>query len=259
MPKAPAKALFPGRGEGDPETVLIGVVRTGADLDRAVKAGWYRVPGTVHFRRRPRYLALYPVKSCGPAGGGISWYFPVDDVSRRRRIELLPEEGDHPRAGEWYWKLELGERVKLPHPVRNRLRRRVVFAYTTLSRLRRAREIGELFGIPPLEEIARRALAAAGIAAREQVAVRNGKMWSYRIDFAVFCRKGKIALECDHSRWHGQPAQRKKDRLRDRRLRRRGWTVVHLPEDAILLEPLAAIGPLIKLIDSLGGQVPGKE
>ncbi len=259
MPKRAATGLFPGRGEGDPETVLVGVVRTKADLDRAVKEGWYRIPGTVHFRRRPRYLALYPVKSCGRAGGKISWYFPVEQAVRRRRIDLLPGEPEHPRAGEWYWKLSLGERVKLSRPVQNRLRRRLAFAYTTLSRLRRAREIGELFGIPPLEEIARRALAAAGIAAREQLVVRNGKKWGYRIDFAVFCRRGKIALECDHSRWHGQPAQRKKDRLRDRRLRRRGWTVIHLPEDAILLEPLAVIGPLKKLIASLGGQVAGEE
>jgi len=259
MPRRPATDLFPGEEKTDPETVLVGVVRNKADLDRARQEGWYRIPGSVRFRRRPGYLALYPVKGCGRAGGRISWYSPVEKVTRRRRIELVPEEGDHPRAGDWYWKLELGDRIKLPHPVRNRLRRRVIFAYTTLSRLRRAREVGELFGVPPLEEIARRALARAGIPAREQFVVRDGRRRSYRIDFAVFCRTGKIALECDHSRWHGQPAQRKKDRLRDRRLSKRGWAVLHLPEDAILLEPLAVIGPLRKLISALGGQTDGEE
>lgn len=259
MPKPPAADLFPEGGGADPETVLIGVVRRRADLVRAEREGWYRIPGTVRFRRRPRYLALYPVRSCGRDGGKISRYWPVTKVSRRRRIDLLPEEPGHPRAGERYWKLELGAPVKLPRPVQNRLRRRLAFAYTTVPRLRRAKEIGELFGVPPLEEIARRGLAGAGISAREQFTVRDGKKWRYRIDFAVFCRRGKIALECDHSRWHGRPAQQKKDLLRDRRLKKAGWTVIHLPEDAILLEPLAVIGPLRKLITSLGGQVSGVE
>ncbi len=253
MSNRAAKDLFPGPGEPEAETVLVGVVRRKQDLDRAREEGWYRLPGSLSFRHHPRYLALYPVRSCGRAGGRISWYAPVAGVERLRRIDLLPGEPEHPRAGEWYWKLKLGKPIKLARPVRNRLRRRLVFAYTTVSRLRRAREIGELFGIPPLEEIARRALAAAEIPAREQFIVRGGKRWRYRIDFAVFCREGKIALECDHSRWHGRPAQKKKDRLRDRRLRRAGWTVVHLPEDKILLEPLTAIGPLRKLIASLGG------
>lgn len=253
MAKRPSTSLFSGKGKPEPEAVLVGVVRRKPDLDRAVKEGWYRIPGQIHFRRHPRYLALYPIKSCGRAGGKISWYAPVEEITRHLRRELLPGEPEHPRSGEWYWKLKLGELVKLSHPVQNRLRRRLAFAYTTLSRLRRAREIGELFDIPPLEEIARRALAGAGIPAREQFSVRNGKRCCYRIDFAIFCREGKIALECDHSRWHQQPARRKKDRQRDRRLENRGWTVIHLPEDAILLEPLAAISPLQKLIASLGG------
>ncbi len=259
MVRKPAADLFPGGEESDPETALVGVVRRKSDLGRAAEEGWYRIPGTVRFRRRPRYLALYPVRSCGRAGGKISWYAPVVKITRTRRIELLPGEPGHPRAGEWYWKLELGKPVKLPRPVRNRLRRRLTFAYTTIPRLRRAREIGELFGVPPLEEIARRGLAGAGIPAREQFTVRSGKEWRYRIDFAVFCRRGKIALECDHSRWHGQPARKKSDRLRDRRLEKAGWTVRHFSEDAILLEPLAMTGKVRRLVEALGGQESGEE
>ena len=48
---------------------------------------------------------------------------------------------------------------------------------TGVERLRRAREIGELFDIPPLEEIARRALADAGIPMKDLVpAVAVGKV-----------------------------------------------------------------------------------
>ena len=88
MPQSTATGLFSGEAETDPETVLVGVVRTRADLNRAVKEGWYRIPGTVHFRRRPAYLALYPVKSCGQAGGKISWYFPVQQAVRQGELWL---------------------------------------------------------------------------------------------------------------------------------------------------------------------------
>lgn len=218
-----------------------------------MRDGWYRIPARIRLRRRAEYLALYATQRCGREGGRISWYAPIAKVTRRRRASLLPGEPDHLRAGEWYWKLELGERKKLSPPVQNRLRRRLAFAYTTLSRLLRAREIGQLFAIPPLEEIARRALDAAGIPARFQFAVREGRRCRFRLDFAIFCQKGRIALECDHSRWHQQPSRKQQDRLRDRWLRKRGWTVIHFSEDAILMEPLTMIGELEKLIVSLGG------
>jgi very-short-patch-repair endonuclease len=236
------------------DLVLIGVVKRKKDLEHLRKDRWYRIPSHLSFRKSPRYLAVYPTSRCGSGGGGISFYSTIREITRIRRIELLPEEKSHPRAGEWYWKLHLGPIRRLPHRIENRLRRRVTFAYTTRSRLFQAREIGELFGIPPLEEILRRAIVDNRINPKDQFCVLHKKRCRYRIDFAIFCRKGKIAVECDHSRWHQKPARQKKDRERDRWLKRRGWTVMHFTEGDIMNKRIAVIELIKDQIQTLGGQ-----
>lgn len=235
------------------DLVLIGVVNRKVDLEHLRKDLWYRIPGHLSFRRSPRYLAIYPTARCGSGGGGISFYSPIRRITRTRRIDILPEEERHPRAEDWYWKFELGPIRKLPRRIENRLRRRIIFGYTTVERLIQVHEIGELFGIPPLEEIMRRALLKAEITATPQFCVMEKKRCRYRIDFAIFCLKGKIALECDHSRWHQRPARKKKDRERDRWLKRGGWTVIHLNEDHIINNPIEAIELIYIQIGILGG------
>ena len=51
------------------------------------------------------------------------------------RAELLPDEPDHPRAGDSYYKIEIGPLQPLPRPVPSRALRRIAFIPTTLSRL----------------------------------------------------------------------------------------------------------------------------
>ncbi|HDL64855.1 MAG TPA: DUF559 domain-containing protein [Proteobacteria bacterium] len=238
---------------GQNDLVLIGVVKREKDLDHVETDHWYRIPARISFRKSPGYLAVYPTSRCGSRGGGISFYSPIRRIIRVRRIDLLPEENHHPRAEEWYWKLELGEPQKLPRRIRNRLRRRITFAYTTRNKLLNSSEMGELFGIPPLEEIMRRTLVKAGIAHSAQFCLMHGSRCRYRLDFAIFCRKGKIALECDHSRWHQRPARKKKDRERDRWLKRNGWTVIHLTEEEIIKKSVQSIKIIKTLIRTSGG------
>jgi very-short-patch-repair endonuclease len=235
------------------DLVLIGVVKRKVDLEHLRKDLWYRIPGNISFQRSPRYLAVYPTAGCGSGGGGISFYSTIREITRSRRIELLPEEDLHPRAEECYWKLHLGPPRRLTRRIENRLRRRITFAYTTRKKLLQAHEIGELFGIPPLEEIMRRSLLKAKITTTPQFCVMCRKICRYRIDFAIFCRKGKIALECDHSRWHQRPARKKKDRERDRWLKRRGWMIIHLTENNIINNPVEAIELIDNQIGIMGG------
>ena len=250
--------FYPGGTEVQKELVLIGVVRRKIDLELVQREHWYRIPSHLTFRYRPRYLALYPTSGCGTRGGAITFYTTIKKISRVRRGELLPREKKHPRAKEWYWKLQLGPIQHLPHRIANRLRRRLTFAYTTRDRLLRAEEIGELFGIPPLEEILRKALLSARISSLPQFCVMSRKKCRYRIDFALFCRKGKIALECDHSRWHQRPERRVKDRQRDRWLKRHGWTVMHFSEDEITERLSSVIRSIKSRIRALGSQQIGE-
>jgi len=248
------KSQRPAGDESRPtDLVLIGVIRRERDRDIFIRERWYRIPGSVHLARRPAYLAPYLTSACGNDGGAIRFYAEIIKVETKRRESLLPAEKKHPRAGKRYYQYRLGDIHYLSRPVRNRLRRRVTFAYTSLTRLKEAREVGELFGIPPLEEIFREQLDEAGIDAQGQYRVLQGKKCRFRLDFAIFCHNGKIAVECDHSRWHQRPSQQKKDRKRDRWLEKHGWEVIHLSEVEIIKAYRDSISRIKERIEKLGG------
>lgn len=61
------------------------------------------------------------------------------------RRDLFPSQPDHPRAGQWYYQLQLGPlEHKLPPIVANRWRR-VTFIVTSGDRFTNAHEINDLF------------------------------------------------------------------------------------------------------------------
>ena len=57
---------------------------------------------------------------------------------------ILPHEPDHPRADEWYYKVQLGELIKMERPIISLQWRRVTFIHTTWDRFREAVEINDL-------------------------------------------------------------------------------------------------------------------
>ena len=61
------------------------------------------------------------------------------------RRDLLPDEPDHPRAEQRYYKLSLGKLIELPHPIPSRSLRRITFVLTNGKRLNEAWEINDLF------------------------------------------------------------------------------------------------------------------
>src|SRR5512136_2406734 len=60
------------------------------------------------------------------------------------RRDLLPEQPDHPRADQRYYKLSLGKLIELPHPIPSRSLRRITFVLTNGKRLNEAWEINDL-------------------------------------------------------------------------------------------------------------------
>jgi hypothetical protein len=60
------------------------------------------------------------------------------------RAELLREEPDHPRAGEEYYKLQIGALERLPQPILAKTWRRITFLYTTGEYLLNAKTVFDL-------------------------------------------------------------------------------------------------------------------
>jgi hypothetical protein len=124
---------------------LIAVVNNRRDLEMARLLGWYRIP----LRYAPKIVrvdavAFYQTAEFGEEKWSIRYAARVNGVELVRRIDLIRDEPDHPRAWEEYFKLQLGPVFPLPHPITAGLWRRITFLYTTGERVISAMEIRDL-------------------------------------------------------------------------------------------------------------------
>jgi hypothetical protein len=127
------------------DLILVCVLPGPRDLEIARLLGWYRIP----FRTAPKVvavdaLAFYQPGTFGESGGRIEFLAPVRGYELTTRAELLRDEPEHPRAGEEYFKLQLGPLEKLAHPVMADKWRRLTFLYTTGEYLLKAQTLNDL-------------------------------------------------------------------------------------------------------------------
>lgn len=215
------------------KNVLVGVLKNKRDLRILLKSLWYRIPAAYFPKRKFRYVAFYQPASFGRRGKRIEYYASVVRKGKTKRINLLPKERSHPRANDDYLKIEFAKIEKLPKPIRNIIPRRISFGFTTLKNLLSVKNILELYGVPPTEQIIEKQLNYLGIKpVREYNISKGGKR--YRIDLAILLKNGKIAIECDNLKAHRSKVQVKKDKIKDSFLRRHGWQVIRLKESEII-------------------------
>ena len=137
------RETYPGSGE----RVLVVVMNNQRDWTIACEQRWYRIP----VKRAPNrvgadYLAFYFTGAFPEEQRHrIIYYAPIRAYRLATRVELLPQEGDHPRAQDRYFKLEIGPLQTLDPPIRSRKLRRINFIPTTLDSLLHAREINDLW------------------------------------------------------------------------------------------------------------------
>ena len=129
--------------------VLVCVVNRPADLERVRSAGWYRIP----FARAPQqlafeYLAFYQTAAFPTERWSIRRLARVMAVGLHYRVEVLPDEPQHPRAQQLYYCFSLGPLKELRSPLPSRRLRRVSFIATTLGQLLRAADVTELWHAP---------------------------------------------------------------------------------------------------------------
>jgi hypothetical protein len=126
--------------------VLVCLLTHPADLARIRDERWYRIPVV----RAPRmltadHLAFYLASGFGAERWAVRYIARVVAVRVATRIELIPSEPAHPRAGERYYRFALGELQRLPQAIPSRRLRRITFIPTTLQQLERARDLVELW------------------------------------------------------------------------------------------------------------------
>jgi hypothetical protein len=127
------------------DTVLVAYVPHPADFERIRQEGWYRIPQ----RHAPQeflatYFAFYFGRRFGEQKWAIHYYARQLGHELTTRRVLLPDEPDHPRADELYYKVQLGPVQQLERPIISLRWRRITFIHTTWDRLQEAREINDL-------------------------------------------------------------------------------------------------------------------
>ena len=232
--------------------VLVGVLKDRRDLNLLLREKWYRIPVSHAPRRRFDYLAFYQPLLFGRQGKCIRYYARILNYQIIKRGDLLPEEPSHPRARDYYLQVRIGKIKKLPRPIRNIIPRRISFGFTTLNHLLKSKDILQLYNITPTEPMVGDGLEEAGIMVIPQYYVKGEEKRCF-LDFAIFCQKGMIAIECDNKKVHSIPSQKKKDKIKNTFLRKYGWTVIRLPEDDIVSNLPGCIKRIKKAVRKLGG------
>jgi hypothetical protein len=174
---------------------LVVVVNQPADLHRALELGWYRIPlNRAPSRVAAEYLAFYQTAAFAePERFLVRWVAPVRGYVLTTRRDLIPDEPEHSRADEPYYKVVLGTSLALPQPIPSRRLRRITFIPTTLGRLRCAQEINDLWIRTTAQERLWEALKQSGLDSENQYPLQDD-LPGHVADFALFCRTGRIAV-----------------------------------------------------------------
>lgn len=175
-------------------TVLVAVINNPQDLRRAAEEGWYRIPQ----RRAPRrigadFLAFYLTAGCGAPDSAhtVTYFAPVRRYQLLTRRELLPQDSDHPRAGDYYYRIEIGPLQCLEHPVPARSMRRVTFIHTTFDRLLEASDVVDLFRHDdPFEQL------WGALREHRLHPLKNRVVGDGVIDIALRARGGYVGIQC---------------------------------------------------------------
>ena len=175
------------------DRVLVAIMNNRRDFEIARDEGWYRIPQ----KHAPpsaieaAALAFYFTKAFGDAKWSIRWYGPVRGHELARRRDLFPDEPDHPRANEPYYKLQLGPLMQLELPIHSLRWRRITFLETSWDRFTAAEEINDLYasGADGLYVT----LKDEGFWPEREFEIREGGA-EYTVDLAIPCREGTVAI-----------------------------------------------------------------
>ncbi len=251
--------------------VLVSVLKSQQDQRILLEEKWYRIPVSFLPKRTFTHIAFYQPIQFGKEGKRIQRYARVVNREIKKRLELLPNEPQHERANDPYLKCTFRKIEELKQPIRNVIPRRVSFGFTDLKTLHSANDILELYHVAPTEQIIERELVrlgipvisqyrvslksplAKGVPPSSEVGAVYLKSNRYRLDLAILCEKGNIAIECDNHKAHSGTIQRLKDRQKDTALKALGWRVIRLSESNILDTLDSCIFRIQKLIRSFGG------
>jgi len=236
------------------ELALVGIVPRLSDWEILKKKLWYRIPvmSAPDIAERIKYLAFYQPKIFRDEKYSVNYYGKIKKLEIAKRIELLPDEPTHPRANKDYYQYTLESLEKLSHSIPSKKWRRIIFIPTTLKKLMEAEEINDLYYTSPIEEKMYTYLKREKIPVERQLFVAEGRK-RYCLDFGIFCKKGRLDVECDGEAFHSSKKDIIKDRDRNNELTSYGWSVLRFSGSEINRDPKECIRKIKRTIKNLNG------
>lgn len=233
---------------------LVAIVPRKKDWEILKTQHWYRIPvkSAPKIINRVEFIAFYQPKVFEEEKWSVNYYTEVKDIEILKRIELLPEEAKNVRSGNEYYKITIGELKKLPRSIPSRKWRRITFIPTNYNQLFAAKEINDLYRTTPIEEKMYRFLKQEKIPAERQIFIYDTKK-PCCLDFAVFCKEGKLNVECDGESYHTTKEAQIKDRKRDNDLTSIGWSILRFSGKEIYSSPKDCVMQIKRTIRSLKG------
>ena len=238
---------------------LVAILNDPAALAILREQGWYRIPVSTAPRRwPPRLIGFYQTSVFDDEAYAVRYYGTVREIREVSRTDLFPDEAPNAKTAKRYHQIFVDRLDELPRPIISRRWRRIVFIPTTLEKFWLAEEINDLFDDSPLENRLWARLRALRADAERQWRVEVARR-RYYLDFALFCRWGRIDIEADGDTWHVGAPRAAKDNIRDADLQVDGWQVLRFSGSQVNEQMESYCVPRIEaLVDRLGGFGPAE-
>lgn len=239
--------LYPD-AEARRRTVLVAVVNNMDDLHRAASTGWYRIPQRTAPRRiGADYLAFYQTGAFKGQDEAqtVSYYAPTRRYRLLTRRELLPDEANHPRANDYYFRIDIGPLQRLDRPIPSVKFHRVTFIHTTLERLLTAQDVSELFLHDDPFETLWHALRE-----HQLRPLKNRVVGEHPVDITLRARGGYLGINCRDD------ASTQETHLIPRPER---WELLHLSMTRIQQDLNECLRQIGAALINLGGSVLNQE
>ena len=245
--------------------VLVALLPETRDLVIAQECRWYRIRSHEMARRikgglkQFKHLAFYQPDSFKAERRCIRYFAEIYGIESVPRIQLLPDEPDHPLANQLYLKFSVGELKELPRPIPSARGRRILFIPTNWKKIEYADDINDLFAGSPIEDDLYRRLRDDGLLPEREYYVQvndptnQRKKFDYCLDLAIFCKTRNLDIECDGDTWHARRETIRTDNERDNLLRSNLWQVHRFNNVQIRDHPEGTMTIIRESVNKYGG------
>jgi very-short-patch-repair endonuclease len=236
--------------------LLVALLPRTSALETLKTEGWYHIP--VENAPKiwpPKMLAFYQGKVFGDKEAyKIRHFGEIEKIEIVPRKELFPDdEKNTHKAENLYYRIQLISLQERYVPIISYRPRRLIFIPTTLEKFENADQINDLFDGSPLEDRLWKALKYINILAERQwkIIVQNH---NYYLDFAVFCKNGKLAIETDGYSYHfDSKNQIDYDTWRQNEIELDDWRFLHYTTKQVKDNWIPYLSQIEQKIEQLGG------